>query len=187
MQKRAYNKKTKPRSYAPGEKIWLNSKYIKIKCNWKLEAKFFRYFRVLHSMGSQAYKLELPKQWRIHDVFHVSLLEQNITKKGWVDKKTVEQLEFEAGGINKEYKVEGICESAIYASELEGGNLPSLYYLAFWKNYPKDESTWEPASAMQHLQKLVSTFYKNHTDKPTAISPPIDGPTNGQVYRLAQY
>ena len=75
LQKRAHDKGTKPRSYAPGEKVWLNSKYIKTKRNWKLEAKFFEPFRVLHLVGSQAYKLELPKQWKIHDVFHVSLLE----------------------------------------------------------------------------------------------------------------
>ena len=41
LQKWAYNKGVKPRSYAPGKKVWLNSKYIKAKCNRKLEAKFF--------------------------------------------------------------------------------------------------------------------------------------------------
>ena len=61
-QKQAHNKGTKPRSYALGEKVWLNSKYIKTKRNWKLEAEFFGSFRVLHPRGSQAYKLELPKQ-----------------------------------------------------------------------------------------------------------------------------
>ena len=125
-------------------------------------------------MGSQAYKLELPKRWRIHDVFHVSLLEQDTTKKGRVDEKTAEQLEFEAGGDNEEYEVEGIRNSAVYARESEVGHLPGLYYLVSWKGYPKDESTWEPASAVQHLRKLVSTFHKDHPDKPTATSPPID-------------
>ena len=62
LQKRAYDKGTKPRSFAPGEKVWLNSKYIKTKCNRKLKAKFFGPFRVLHPVGSQAYKLELPKR-----------------------------------------------------------------------------------------------------------------------------
>ena len=75
LQKRADNKRTKPRSYASGEKIWLNSKYIKTKCNWKLEAKFFGLFQVLHLLDSQTYKFELPKWWRIYDGFHVSMLE----------------------------------------------------------------------------------------------------------------
>ena len=61
LQKRAHDKGVKPWSYAPGEKVWLNSKYIKTKHNRKLE---------------------LPKKWRIHDVFHVSLIEQDTTRKG---------------------------------------------------------------------------------------------------------
>ena len=60
LQKRAYDKGTKPRSYVPNEKIWLNSKYIKTKRNQKMEAKFFWPFRVLHLVNSQAYKFELP-------------------------------------------------------------------------------------------------------------------------------
>ena len=68
----------------------MNNKYIKTKRNRKLEAKFFGPFRVLHLVGSQAYKLELPKRWRIYAVFHMSLLEQDITRKGRVDEKTAE-------------------------------------------------------------------------------------------------
>ena len=62
LQKRVHNKGTKPKSYALGDKVWLNSKYIKTKQNRKLEAKFFGPFRVLHPVGKQAYKLKLPKK-----------------------------------------------------------------------------------------------------------------------------
>ena len=71
----------------------------------------------------------------------MSLLEQNTTKKGRVDKKTAEQLEFETGGNNKEYKMEGICNSVVYAKELEAGHLLGLYYLVSWKGYLEDKST----------------------------------------------
>ena len=61
LQKRAYDKGVKPRNYALCDKVWLNSKYMKTKQNRKLEAKFFRPFRVLHLVRKQAYKLELPR------------------------------------------------------------------------------------------------------------------------------
>ena len=44
VQKQAHDKRVKSWRYAPGEKIWLNSKYIKTKKNRKLKAKFFRSF-----------------------------------------------------------------------------------------------------------------------------------------------
>ena len=86
LQKRAHNKGVKPRSYDPVDKVWLNSKYIKTKHNQKLEAKFFRPFQVLHLVRKQAYKLKLSKWWSIYEVFHVSQLEQDITRKERVDK-----------------------------------------------------------------------------------------------------
>ena len=74
LQKQAHDKGNKPWSYASGKKVWLNNKYIKTKRNQKLEAKFFGPLWVFHPVGKQAYKLELPKKWRIYDVFHMSLL-----------------------------------------------------------------------------------------------------------------
>ena len=61
LQKRAYNKSVKPSSSVLGDKVWLNSKYIKTKHNRKLEAKFFGPFQVLHLVEKQTYKLELLK------------------------------------------------------------------------------------------------------------------------------
>ena len=62
LQKQAYDNGIKPRSYAPNDKVWLNSKYIKTKQNQKLEAKFFGPFQALHLIRKQAYKLKLPKK-----------------------------------------------------------------------------------------------------------------------------
>ena len=142
LQKRYHDKHAKPTSYAPGDKVWLNSKYMKTKRNRKLKFKFFGPFQVLHPVGKQVYKLELPKRWRIHNVFHVSLLEQDITRKGRVDKKT-SQLEFENDGEGEEYEVEEICDSTVYAKESQSGQLLSLYYLIYWKGFPEEENTWE--------------------------------------------
>ena len=72
-----------------------------------------------------------------------------------------------------EYKVKAICDSAIYARE-STGHLPRLYYLVSWKDYLEEENTWEPASAVQHLRKLINLFHKDHSDKPTATSEAID-------------
>ena len=133
LQKQAHDKDVKPRSYALGDKVWLNSKYIKTKRNRKLETKFFGPFWVLHPVGKQAYKLELPRKWKIHDVFHMSLLEPDITKKEQVGEE-VRQMEFKAvDDKSGKYEVEAIWDSAVHAKESESGHLPGLYYLVSWK------------------------------------------------------
>ena len=163
----------KPRSYAPSKKVWLNSKYIKTKHNQKLEAKFFGPFRVLYPIRKQAFKLELSKKWRIHDVFYISLLEQDITRKGRVDDESM-SVELDSGDKKVEYELEAIWDSEVYARESELGHLSALHYRVSWKRYSEEENTWKPASAVQHLRKLISSFYKNHLDKSTATSPAIN-------------
>ena len=83
------------------------------------------------------------------------------------------QLEFEAGN-HKKYEVDGIRDSAVYAKESATGQLPGLYYLVLWKGYPEEENTWELASAIQHLWRLVTAYHKDNPEKPTATSDPVD-------------
>ena len=64
-------------------------------------------------------------------------MEQDITKKDWVDKNVTE-LEFNTGN-SEEYKVEAMRDSAIYAKKSEG-YLPVFYYLVAWKSYPKKKN-----------------------------------------------
>ena len=75
LQKKIHNKRVKSCSYAPDKKVRLNSKYIKTKKNKKLESKVFGSFQVLYIVEKQAYKLELSINWKIYNVFHMSLLE----------------------------------------------------------------------------------------------------------------
>ena len=79
-------------------------------------------------------------------MFHVSPLEQNITRKGQVSKE-VPEIDV-SNNDSKEYEVEAIWDSAIYANKLESGHLPGLYYLVAWKGYSKEENTWKPLSAV---------------------------------------
>ena len=67
-----------------------------------------------------------------------------------------------------------IWDSAIYAKESKSGHLPGVYNLVSRKRYPEEKNTWELASAIQHLKKLITVFNKDHPDKSTATSFAID-------------
>ena len=81
---------------------------------------------MLYPVEKQVYKLELPKKWKINDMFHVLLLEQDIIRKGWVDKNTTE---LNTGNNSRKYRVEAIQDSTVYAQKSKLGQLPGLYYL----------------------------------------------------------
>ena len=111
----------------------------------------------------------------------MSLLEQDITRKERVHEGDVEELDtIDDSG---EYKVKAIWDSVVYAIESESGHLPGFYYLVSWKGYPEEKNTWDPASTVKHLRKLISSFHKDHPIKPMATSLaintalPMAGPT----------
>ena len=92
-------------------------------------------------------------------------------KKGRVNDMQL-NFEFKVGN-NKEYEVDGIWDSAVYAKK-SAGQLSRLYYLVSWKSYPEEENIWELISAIQHLWRLVTAYHKDNPEKPTAISLPVN-------------
>ena len=112
--------------------------------------------------------------WKIHDIFHVSPLEQDITRKKWVDK-IMSRLEIKNDSGSKEYKVKAFCNRKFYATEFDNSHyLPGFYYLILWKGYPKEKNTWKPILAMLHLRKLISTFHQDYLEKLIATCLLID-------------
>jgi len=74
---RYYNRKAKQQpDFKIGDMVMLNGKNIRTKrpCK-KLAPKLYGPFKILEQRGELAYKLELSERWKIHRVFHVSLLE----------------------------------------------------------------------------------------------------------------
>ena len=58
-----------------GDLVLLSIANLRVKfVRAKLQGKFVGPFTVLEKIGSLAYKLQLPDTWKIHNVFHVSLL-----------------------------------------------------------------------------------------------------------------
>ena len=104
-----------------------------------MKTKFFEPFQIFYLVEKQAYKLKLLKKGKIYNVFYISLLEQDTTRKGQIDENDTTELD---AGNNKsgEYKVEIICNSAVYARESKSDYLPGLFYLIFWKGYLEEKN-----------------------------------------------
>ena len=57
-----------------GDQVWLDSRNLKTIYHKKMKPKREGLFTITEVLGPVTYRLKLPKSWRIHDVFHATLL-----------------------------------------------------------------------------------------------------------------
>ncbi|MBW0468720.1 hypothetical protein O181_008435, partial [Austropuccinia psidii MF-1] len=149
-----------PPDFQPGDKVWLASKSIKNKRpTKKLSEILLGPFEVLKKIGSHAYHLKLPQQWKsVHPVFHVSLLEpvkqSSIPNFNQLPSPPVLAEEQE------EWEVAHVLDS-----KLKRGK---LWYLVEGKGYSEDpeRTTWEPASNLTNSPNIFKNFHSLYPDNP---------------------
>ena len=70
---RVANRARRDMVHEVGDQVWLATKNIPLRLGTrKLAAIWVGPFRVLPCMGPVTFRLELPEDWRIHGLFHVS-------------------------------------------------------------------------------------------------------------------
>lgn len=146
QQRKYYNAKHKARSFRVGDRVLLSTKNLKLKVpRKKLAPRFIGPFRILDAIGSQAYRLSLPTRMRIHNVFHVSLLEP---WHGRGDEPAEESMPL--ADENDEWEVEEIVGDVKDSGE--------QYYLVKWQGWPEEYNTWEPEENVTHAESLLSAY-----------------------------
>ena len=77
LQAKYYDKKHKDIEFDVGELVLLSTRNLKMKgIPEKLKKRFVGPFKIEQRIGQQAYKLSLLENWKIHPVFHISLLKR---------------------------------------------------------------------------------------------------------------
>ena len=95
-----------------GDLVILNARNIGTKRpTKKLAPKLYGPLRILEKIGSRSFRLELQTRWRIHNVFHISLLEPY--RANSIEGRTVSRPEPEEIEGEMEYEVEAILQSEI--------------------------------------------------------------------------
>src|ERR1700710_88853 len=158
-QKEIYDQHRKPDSnWKSGDKVWLLPRNIRTTrpCK-KLDYKKMGPFKILAKIGTSAYKLDLPAGMKIHNTFHISLLEP------YSDNKFPSQEHHPPPPIEidgePEYELEEIIDSRLYRNHLQ--------YRAKWTGYsPEHDKTWSPAENFNNAKIAIRRFHHHYPNKP---------------------
>ena len=132
-----------------GDKVWLHNKNLKLHYqSKKLAPKREGPFEIELVLSPSTYKHHLPPTWKMHPVFHASLL------------STYQETEEHGPNFlspppsiirgEEEYTVETIIA--------HHGSTACRQFCVQWEGYPLLEDTWEPLSHLAHAKFLVQAY-----------------------------
>src|SRR5712672_237743 len=139
-------------TFSPGQLVWLEGSNIKTTHpKAKLAPKRHGPFKILSTTPTNS-RLQLPPAWRIHPMFHNSLLTPYKETKEHGPNFTQPPPDI-VEGEEDHYEVETVLDAR------PTPNRRGIQYLIKWVGYPNSENSWIPASGMKHASKLVQEFH----------------------------
>ncbi|KAJ1592539.1 hypothetical protein NDA15_005270 [Ustilago hordei] len=130
-----YNRKHKDIEFKVGDMVYINRR------NWKtrrptpkLDTRFAGPYPVQERVGRRAYRITLPANLRVHDVFHVSMLEPARTSSlpQRAEQPTIPSLPDE----DLDFEVEALTDKRSHNGTTE--------YKVLWRGYSEEAASWEP-------------------------------------------
>ena len=149
-------------TYEVGDMVWLDGKDIQTdRPSKKLADRRYGPYKIVKVVGPNSYQLKLPPSMKIHPVFNTVKL-RPYQKDPISERKEPSRPPPVVEGENPQWEVEYIKDSKLLRGK--------LHYLVKWKDYPQEESTWEPAEHLKKAPRLVKEFHEKHPFAPRRIS-----------------
>jgi hypothetical protein len=134
--------------FKKGDKVWLEAKNLKLPFKMKKMAPRRQGpFEIEEEVGLRAYRLKLPEGWKVHPVFHISLLSQfktTDTHGPSFPEPPPEEVEGE-----EENEIEGIINH-------RPTRTGEMTYLVKWLGY--NEQQWLPEHELSHAQEYLERY-----------------------------
>ncbi len=155
-----------------GDKVLLNTKNIHMHVVGpkKLLPRWCGPFKILKTIGPVAYKLELPANMKIHNVFHVALLKAYRSDTRSYDPPPPITIN---GDI--EFEVETILSHR----DRKRGRGSTREYLVKWTGYGPEHNTWEPERHLSNCSDAIQSYM----DRPRRLPAPQAATTTSSRQR----
>jgi hypothetical protein len=144
--------------YKEGDQVWLEGRHLCTnQPTAKLTPKRHGPFKVIQVMSPVNYRLELPTQWSIHDVFHTDLLTPycETPMHGANYLRPPPDL---VDGV-EEYEVEKVLDSRRH------GRGHKLQYLIKWIGYPDSDNQWVNWDDATGAEDAIQEFKRINSDR----------------------
>src|SRR5271168_3864925 len=139
-------------SFKKEQKVWLDSRHLKTTYHKKMAPKREGPFEIEEVLGPLTYRLKLPPSWKIHNVFHATLLrpykENDVHGENYLRPPP----DIEEG--EEVYEVETILKHRKRGRGYE--------YLVKWVGYPITEASWESTTSFTGAIDTLQEYKERH-------------------------
>jgi hypothetical protein len=138
--------------FKKGQMIWLDSRHLKTNYHKKMASKQEGPFKIEEVLGLVTYQLKLLESWRIHKVFHATLLHPYQENEVYGENYIQPPPDIEEG--EEVYEVEQILKHRKRGRGYE--------YLIKWVSYLITEASWEPKSNLTGATNILQEYQELH-------------------------
>ena len=109
-------------------------------------------FKIIKVISPVVYRLKLPDQWRIHPMFHASLLTPFNETEEYGPNYINPPPDLIEG--EEEFEIEAILAHRRKGNEWQ--------YLIKWKGYGSNDNTWIPEAELENAQETLDEYKRRH-------------------------
>ena len=138
--------------FKQGDQVWLDLQNLKTHYHKKMKPKRDGPFTITEVLRPVIYQLNLPATWRIHNIFHATLLrlyKENEVYGANFPEPPPELLEGE-----EVYEIETIL------NQRKRGR--GYQYLIKWQGYPISDALWEPETSFLNDGDTLEHYKLQH-------------------------
>ena len=110
------------------------------------------FFEIEEVLGPVTYQLKLPESWKIHKVFHATLLQPYKKNEVYGENYPWPIPDIEDG--EEVYEVKQILKHRRRGRGYE--------YMVKWAGYPIAEALWEPKSSFTGSAEILQEYQEHH-------------------------